>query len=117
VPPPPPRRRRKAGTTPVADALRALDPAAVACRDLAHAWEVDGYRAEGGNVHRLLVCSRCGTERRDAWSLAGRRIGSRYSYAADYRLKDVDHPGDRHALRVEVLRRAGYRPTRGKRNG
>src|SRR5215471_13737022 len=108
----PPRksRRGREGTTPVADALRDLAADHVECRDLAHAWRVDGYTSGSGNVHRLLVCDRCGTERRDVWMLARARVGTRYAYAYGYALRDVDFPTDRLALLREDLRRAGLGP-------
>lgn len=78
------------------------------CRDLRHPWRSLGmfYATVNGRreVHRKLVCERCGTEATDRWSPKGMRIVRAYKYAPGYeahvgiRIKPVD-------VRREVLNR------------
>lgn len=78
------------------------------CRDLRHPWSVVGlFYAQGPNgrkeVHRRLVCARCGTEATDKWSPKGNRIRREYKYAAGYQSKGIRiKPVD---VRREVLQR------------
>jgi hypothetical protein len=74
------------------------------CRDLRHPWSVVGLFYVGKEVHRKLVCERCGTEATDRWSPKGARIARQYKYAEGYqahvgiRIKPID-------VRREVLQR------------
>lgn len=43
------------------------------CRDLGHAWEVADVQRGQGMLQRGLTCSRCGTQRQQAFTLAGAR--------------------------------------------
>lgn len=54
------------------------------CRDLRHAWVVQGYFSHRGQVARQLVCTRCETVRRDIWRPSGVRKGANYDYPEGY---------------------------------
>lgn len=77
------------------------------CRDLRHPWSVVGmfYTTVHGRkeVHRRLVCARCGTEATDRWSPKGARVNRHYKYAPGYQSKGIRiKPQD---VRREVLQR------------
>lgn len=77
------------------------------CRDLRHPWSIVGsfYATVNGRkeVHRKLVCARCGTEATDRWSPRGNRINRVYKYAEGYQVEGVRiKPVD---VRREVLNR------------
>lgn len=57
------------------------------CRDLGHAWEVADVQRGQGMLQRGLICSRCGTHRQQAFTLASgqaRPGPSRYRYPQGY---------------------------------
>lgn len=60
------------------------------CRDLRHPWRSVGvFYAPGKNgreVHRRLVCPRCGTEATDRWTPKGGRIARTYVYPKDFKV-------------------------------
>ena len=56
------------------------------CRDLRHSWEYVSEERKNGLFHRMLRCSRCGTERIDQWRFNGDRHSQRYRYPGDYKL-------------------------------
>lgn len=73
------------------------------CRDLRHPWTIVGMFYVGREVHRKLVCERCGTEAVDRWTPKGNRIRRQYYYAKGYQTKGVKiRPVD---VRREVLTR------------
>lgn len=89
------------------EALASTETEHLECRDLRHPWSVIGLfyaqGAHGREVHRKLVCSRCGTEATDRWSPRGTRIARQYKYVTGYshkgvRIKPID-------VRKEVLGR------------
>lgn len=72
------------------------------CRDLRHSWRRLGTFHAYGEIVRVLLCSRCDTERRDHWSPNGFRLRSRYIHPNGYKLGgDVDQQ----AIRQQVLHR------------
>jgi hypothetical protein len=90
--------------------LKDYDGDYLLCRNVGHHWDVVGYfRAADGLVCRDLVCSRCGTDRRDRWlRSSGERVGSFYRYAHGYKV-ETDTPEERPNatdVRSEVIRRA-----------
>lgn len=77
------------------------------CRDLRHPWSVVGLfyvKIHGKQeIHRRLVCSRCGTEATDRWTPGGGRINRQYKYVEGYEAKGLRiKPKD---VRREVLNR------------
>ena len=98
------------------------------CRDIKHPWRiardyhvVDASREVGVNsrlghavyVQRLLICTRCGMQRSDAYVIATNsryqsleRLNSSYSPPKGYTVKGVGHLSGRNDLvRGEVFRR------------
>lgn len=72
------------------------------CRDVRHAWSIEGYYREHGTVRRKLHCLRCTTTRLDTWTPTGGRLRNQYSHPEGYRLgKDIKLQD----VRVEELRR------------
>ena len=70
------------------------------CRDLRHAWArdddeiTDEHRGRVNAFSRVLVCMRCGTTRRDDFTVVRvnrnhfvHRVGARYKYAKGYSVK------------------------------
>ena len=112
--------KRSDDLVPVEDAVHDLDESYLLCRDVHHAWTVDGYRTGGGGtVERTLTCPRCGTERVDEWTMSGARVGAHYRYPDGYQFRSVDWTeSPQIAVRREVLKRAGVtgRPTRRRRS-
>jgi hypothetical protein len=73
------------------------------CRDVKHAWDIEGYwRERGGQVRRKLHCLRCETTRTDVWTAKGGRLRNQYVYPEGYRLAGGI---DLKSVRVEELRR------------
>lgn len=74
------------------------------CRDLRHAWDwVGAPFYVGAEIHRRLVCMRCGTTATDVWSSKAKRLARNYHYAKGYSTKGVRiRPID---VRKEVLNR------------
>lgn len=75
----------------------------LACRDLQHAWEIDSWYREGGEIRRVLLCNRCGTERHDRWTRSAERLNGSYVYADDYM---VEGGVDRVDVRLAAMGRA-----------
>lgn len=72
------------------------------CRDVRHAWAIEGYYRDGTTVRRKLHCLRCSTTRLDTWTPKGGRLRNQYSHPEGYRLsKDIKLQD----VRVEELRR------------
>lgn len=70
------------------DPLWDYDENYLACRSIAHRWEVTGfYHDRFGGVIRHVRCDRCGTTRRDIWTQNGVRVANSYSYAEGYQIK------------------------------
>jgi hypothetical protein len=103
--------------------LSSVPDAHLQCRDIRHLWKVtkglhvteQATKENLMEVERHLVCTRCKTERSDAYQVRTDRwgitrmenLGSRYSYPKDYLIKEmalVEHP--REILLHEQLRRA-----------
>lgn len=72
------------------------------CRDIRHAWSIEGYFREGGTVRRRLHCLRCTTTRVDTWTPTGGRVKNTYRHPEGYRLGGGIKVQD---VRVEELRR------------
>lgn len=66
------------------EALGAQKEEHLVCRDLRHPWSIVGMFYVGSEVHRKLVCERCGTEATDRWTKRGGRIARRYKYSPGY---------------------------------
>ena len=96
---------------PAANPLRTYDDEYLECRrgNLGHVWRVLGYyRAPDSEIHRNLICSRCGTQRLDRWGAkSGERFTPRYKHADGYLISDGSgeavHADD---VRKEAMRRA-----------
>lgn len=103
--------------------LREVPDTHLMCRDIRHLWKVKKdlhVVAQAGSenlteVERHLVCTRCKTERSDAYQVRTDRwgitrmenLGSSYSYPKNYLIKEmslVEHP--REILLHERFRRA-----------
>lgn len=98
VVPPTAREKRQA-----AEALHEAKDEYLDCRDLRHAWKVQGVFYSGAEIHRRLVCPRCKTVATDRWTPRGERIARQYSYPKGYETKGVRiRPID---VRKEVLTR------------
>lgn len=67
--------------------LQEYDEDYLLCRDLRHAWVVEGFFHKNGEVRRRLNCLRCTMQRIDAMTIAGRRIKNRYKQPEGYRIK------------------------------
>lgn len=83
--------------------LHAYDEAYLLCRDVRHAWVIEGFYRNGHEgVRRRLHCIRCTTTRTDSLKVNGMRIKNQYSYPEGYRL-----PGgvEAQTVRAEQLRR------------
>ncbi len=87
-----------------AETLAATEEKFLECRDLRHPWTVVGNPFYvGAEIHRRLVCDRCGTTATDRWSAKGLRIARTYTYAKGYQAKGVRiRPID---VRKEVMNR------------
>lgn len=86
-----------------AEALKGQTDEYLDCRDLRHPWSKIGAYYVGKQIHRTLVCTRCGTEATDVWTSTGRRLARRYKYAKGYQAKGLRiRPLD---VRREVLHR------------
>ena len=89
------------------EALHAAEMTHLECRDLRHPWSVVGlfYAHTNGRkeVHRKLVCQRCGTEATDRWTPGGSRVARQYKYVPGYSVHGVKiKPQD---VRREVMQR------------
>lgn len=67
--------------------LRSYTPEFLDCRDMHHPWKLDTWYRENGEVRRVLVCTRCDTERVDRWTASGERIGSTYHWPEGYKIE------------------------------
>lgn len=92
-----PRRRKETD-----GALFGYDETWLLCRDVRHAWAVEGYYREGTNVRRKLHCLRCSTTRTDTWTARGGRIRNQYQHPEGYRITGGIKLQD---VREEELRR------------
>lgn len=90
------------------------------CRDMMHAWKRSGgYRPVGaakGNVKflkRAVVCTRCGTEREDVYSMRTMdKVSTSYHYPEGYQIKGNRlRAGRGQSVRRELLLRLGYTTT------
>lgn len=72
-----------------AEALQDTSQEFLECRDLHHPWTVVGMYYVGSEVHRKLLCERCGTEATDRWTGRGERIRRGYKYAEGYKTKGI----------------------------
>lgn len=115
-----PRTRRSAD--PFAKALAALPDKWVACRDMRHAWDVlnnfhlvPDFQVPGGkkiNVfHRDLLCSRCGTVRREDYQALSTgaldKVNQDYVYPEGYQMRGVPRGANASAvIQFEQYRRA-----------
>lgn len=103
---PAPRPRGEASAA--AEALHDSPEEFLDCRDLRHPWQAIGvfYVQKPGKpkeVHRKLVCTRCGTEATDRWKPNGQRIARQYKYVEGYQAEGAHiRPVD---VRKEVLTR------------
>jgi hypothetical protein len=81
------------------------------CRDLGHAWMPSDVKVvrKLSEIHRILVCRSCPTQRVQVLDMQGYRLRSKYVYpedqdpdAAPYKLKGVGHlsADDRASVRV-----------------
>lgn len=66
--------------------LSDYDETYLLCRDLRHAWVVEGFFRDQDGVRRRLNCLRCHTQRIDLWSPSGIRIKNRYKHPDGYRI-------------------------------
>jgi hypothetical protein len=83
--------------------LVGYDETFLLCRDVRHAWSVEGYwREGGGTVRRKLHCLRCSTTRTDTWTAKGGRVRNQYAHPEGYRLSKEIKLQD---VRLEELRR------------
>lgn len=86
-----------------ADNLGELSDEALMCRDLRHSWRLSDQRVTGGPLVRELVCSRCGTVRRDEFSWPGLwLLRSTYTYPDDYCFAPQAEPRN---LRIRDIRK------------
>lgn len=58
------------------------------CRDIGHQWEEKFSNWEGNTYFRMCHCSRCGSERYDAYTRTGALLHRKYEYSEGYRLSD-----------------------------
>lgn len=83
------------------------------CRDLGHAWRPHDVKIVGkgrhGEIHRILQCRSCPTQRVQVLDMGGYRLRQKYVYpedqnpdAAPYKLRGIGHLSieDRAAVRV-----------------
>lgn len=82
--------------------LTGYDETFLLCRDIRHAWSVEGYYEDSVWIRRRLVCVRCGTTRKDTWTPWGVRLRSQYNHPDGYRL---DRDVKAEDIRAEELRR------------
>ncbi len=79
------------------------------CRDLGHAWARPRVVEDKKFRHytRLVVCSRCATERIQVISLAGMLVATSYRYATGYLLNGAGGltVDDRAKMRLRNLKR------------
>lgn len=105
------RAKRVAPEDVFVDALEHTEPEFLVCRELRHVWRPstpfrlvdasleDGRQPRGGHTEyaeRRLTCSRCGTERSDAYAISRRRghtaltkIGSSYNQPEGYAITGI----------------------------
>lgn len=79
-------RTRKAEVDLREGPLYEYDESYLLCRDLRHAWVVEGFFRDSSGVRRRLHCLRCTTQRIDLWTPAGVRIKNRYKHPEGYRI-------------------------------
>ena len=74
------------------------------CRDLGHAWAPHDVRVSRklGEIHRVLQCRSCPTQRTQVLSMDGEIRRNRYEYPEGYVLRGLGHlsVADRAAVRV-----------------
>jgi hypothetical protein len=78
-------RRRKEVDIRDSELVR-YDETFLLCRDIRHAWSIEGYWRDGATVRRKLHCLRCSTTRLDVWTPKGKRVRGSYSHPEGYRL-------------------------------
>ncbi len=78
------------------DSLSDLQDSYLLCRDLRHAWRqhqayvTKRWRSNPTEVRRVLLCTRCGSERHELFHLPSWvRIKVNYHHAEDYLLRGV----------------------------
>lgn len=83
------------------------------CRELQHAWKQSYVQpALDGGWDRVLVCTRCGTHKRQILDADGYLIASvKYTYVDGYLLRREESvgrldAGDRASLRIAAIRRS-----------
>lgn len=93
----------------VVELLKSYRDAYLECRAMRHAWRLVGWcRGSDGQPNRVLICTRCETERRDWWTHFG-GAQRQYTYPTDYRLETGGSGGNGVAyqdLWTESIRRA-----------
>lgn len=82
--------------------LAGYDNTYLLCRDVRHAWSVEGYWRDGTAVRRKLHCLRCSTTRTDVWTAKGGRLRNQYQHPDGYSVKGGLN---QQAVREEELRR------------
>jgi hypothetical protein len=108
VPDKKPRRQRARILTPhdaeVAEAIAAIDPDHVQCRDTGHTWSRHNARwIDADNCwEQTLKCRQCGSERVRWLSRSGAILSGRYEYTPGYTIKGVGRlsSSDRDGIRL-----------------
>lgn len=81
-----------------------IDDAFLLCRDLGHAWAPSDVKISRkyGEIHRVLRCRSCPTERTQVLALDGGLMRNKYAYPEGYTLTGVGHltVSDRAQIRV-----------------
>lgn len=94
--------------------LTETSPVHLACRDFKHAWQwstdfiprEDVKRGKITSVARVLVCTRCMTERRDVYAVPSmEHVSSTYAYPEGYLIPGPHGRIYVSTVRSEVLRR------------
>lgn len=83
------------------------------CRDLGHAWAPHDVRISRkyGEIHRILQCRSCPTQRTQILSLDGEIKRSRYEYPEGYVLVGVGHLSVADRAHVRVMSTGHMRST------
>jgi len=100
-------RKRAPARTPLEAWFDDLPDAFTDCRDLGHLWRPhDGGRAtKWSGWFRVLLCSRCNTERTQEIDGYGHVMANRYRYASGYQTPKGSDPVSRDTFRLSVITR------------
>jgi hypothetical protein len=82
-----------------------LQPDFLLCRDLMHPWQPYDAKIDrkAGEIHRILKCPRCATERDQVLNMDGSIIRNSYRYPDGYQMEGVGQLSARDRAHVRML--------------